>query len=128
MRSNFYPLDFTAEVRYTISRIKVVWFCDHINISMVMGGIFENQSCFYDHISSHSAIWNTWKQWRKDARRRSFDREKSLINRQRRLKKRLLDGFGTQRPQVQILSPRPKIRVFPMGDTDFLLPYSLVNA
>ena len=28
--------------------------------------------------------------------------------------------FGTQRPQVQVLSPRPKIRVSPMGDTDFL--------
>jgi len=69
MRSNFYALAFTAEVRYTISTNKVGWFYDHINIGMVMGGIFENQSCFYDHISSHRAKWNTWKQWRKDARR-----------------------------------------------------------
>ena len=29
MRSNFYPLDFTAEVRYNISTRKVVWY-DHI--------------------------------------------------------------------------------------------------
>ena len=30
MRSNFCPLDFTAEVRYNISTRKVVWCCDHI--------------------------------------------------------------------------------------------------
>ena len=73
-----------------------------------MGSIFENQSCFYDHISSHRAKWNTRKQWRKDAQRRYSDREKSLINRQRRLNKRFSDAFGTKRPWVRIPPLRPK--------------------
>ena len=101
-----------------------------------MGGVFKNPSYFYDHISSHRAKWNTWKQWRKDAQRRYFDRAESLINRQRRLNKRLSDSFGTQRPQVRILSSRPIKRNQPkrlvsfnfVCVAEFKFPSSVPNA